>query len=477
MKGSSPPVGLKRGLTLVPTAALIVTSVIGSGVFVKARVMTCNVGEPGLVLLAYAVAGVFTLAGALTFAELGAMLPRAGGGYNYVGAAFGRFWAFLTAWGDGLRAVGASGALAVVFAIFFNDLVGGTLTPLQAKAVAVVVIIALTALALAPVRENGVVATVVTGLKVALVLGVGVAAFAFGDGTWAHFGASGAAGACEGVPASARLGVAGFGAAILGALWSYSGWTFIAMLAEEVRAPGRTLPRALIGATVFLIGLYVLVNAGYFFALSPEAVASVPETSSVASAVLVRLIGAGGAAVLAAGLLVSTGGTLHAGLLARARVLFALARDGLLPRALAALSRRARAPFAATLTLGGLALVAALSGTFDLLTDLAIFITLLFNGLAVASVYRLRRRLPDAARPYRVWGYPVVPALFLLASAYLIVNTLIATPGRALAGLGLVALGLPVYAYYARRLPPSRPEDWLGDGPSAQPEGPSSASA
>ncbi len=455
--------GLKRSLTVTPTAAIIVTSVVGSGVFVKARVMTCNVGSPGLVLLAYVVAGVFTLAGALSYAELGAMLPRAGGPYNYVGAAFGRFWAFLTAWGGILRAVGGSAALAVVFAIFFNDLVGGSLSPGQAKAVTVGVLVALTALALAPVGSNGAVASVVTGLKVTLVVGVGVAAFAFGDGTWGHFGASGAAGVCEGVPESARLGLAGFGAAIIGALWSYAGWTFITLLAEEVRDPGRTLPLALVGATGLIIGLYVLVNAGFFYALDPEVVASVSEQSSVASAVLVRLLGAGGATLLAVGLLISTFGSLHASLLTRSRLPFALARDGLLPRSLARLSARTRTPVYATLALGGLSIATALSGTFDILTDLVIFLVLLFNGLAVASVYVLRRKLPDAERPYRVWGYPVVPALFLLATLYLLVNTLIATPGRALAGLGGVALGLPIYWYYARTLPPERPEDWLGE--------------
>jgi APA family basic amino acid/polyamine antiporter len=453
---------LIRGLTLVPATALIVTNVIGTGVFVKARVMTCNVGTPWMVLLAYLLAGVLTLGGALTFAELSSMMPRSGGQYNFIGAAFGRVWAFLYGWMETLLDGAASiAAVAIVFIIFLNDLLGGTLSPLQVQLLTVGTIVAVTLLTLASMHTNGILATVITSLKVVLVAGIGVAAFVFGDGSWAHFAASGAAGACEGVSAGARLGVTGFGAAVVGALWSYNGWADISFVAEEVREPASTLPRALIGGSVLIIVLYLLVNAGYFYALAPLAVANVPEASSVAGVVMVRMLGAGGASLLTIGMMLSTFGALHSLSLAVARIPFAMARDGLLPRTFAAISPRARVPVHAILLLGACAIGFAFSGAFDVLTDLIVFMLLLFNGLAVASVYVLRRTLPDAVRPYRVWGYPVVPTLFLLATAYLMINTLLATPGRALAGVAIVALGLPLYAYYARRLPPSRPEDWL----------------
>ncbi len=453
---------LVRGLTLIPAAAIIVTNVLGTGVFVKARTMTCNVGTPWMVLLAYAVGGIFTLAGALTFAELSAMMPRAGGQYNFIGAAFGRVWAFLYGWMETLLdGAGSVAAIAIVFVIFLNDLLGGTLPPSQIQLLTFGTIALVTLLTLASMQSNGLLATVITALKVALIAGIGIAAFIFGEGSWTHFAASGAAGACEGVPLGARLGATGFGAAVIGALWSYNGWATISFVAEEVRDPGRTLPRALIGASVFIIFLYLLVNAGYFFALSPKDVANVPETSSVAGVVMVRMLGAGGASILTAGLMLSTFGALHSTSLSIARVPFAMARDRLLPDALARVSPRTRVPSRAILLLGACAIGFAFSGTFDVLTDIIVFVLLLFNGLAVASIYVLRRTLPAAARPYRVWGYPVVPALFLAATICLMVNTLIATPGRAFAGLGIVALGLPIYAYYARRLPPSRPEDWL----------------
>lgn len=460
---------LVRGLTLIPATALIVTNVIGTGVFVKARVMTCNVGTPWMVLLAYLFAGILTLGGALTFAELSAMMPRSGGQYNYIGAAFGRVWAFLYGWMETLLDGAASiAALAIVFVIFLNDLLGGTLSPLQVQMFTVGTIVAVTMLTLASMHTNGMLATVITALKVMLVAGIGIAAFAFSDGSWAHFAASGTSGACEGVSAGARLGVTGFGAAVIGALWGYNGWADISFVAEEVRDPERTVPRALIGGSVLIIGLYLLVNAGYFYALEPQAVASVPEASSVAGVVMLRMLGAGGASLLTIGMMLSTFGALHSLSLSVARLPFAMARDGLLPRTFATISPRARVPSHAILLLGACAIGFAFSGAFDVLTDLIVFMLLLFNGLAVASVYVLRRTLPDAARPYRVRGYPVVPMLFLLATAYLMINTLLATPGRALAGVGIVALGLPLYAYYARRLPPGRPEDWL-DGRKTAP--------
>ena|SRR5215210_1167757 len=466
---------LARGLTLVSATALIVGNVIGTGVFVKARVMTCNVGTPGMVLLAYAVAGVFTLAGALTFAELSAMMPRAGGQYNFIGAAFGRVWAFLFGWMETLIDGAASvAAIAMVFIIFFNDLVGGALSPSEARLLTLGTLVAVTLLSLATVHANGLLATVITVLKVLLVAGIGIAAFLFSDGAWSHYAASGAAGACEGVAASARLGMTGFGAAVIGALWSYNGWAVVSFVAEEIRAPERTLPRALVAGSMLLIGLYLLANVGYFYVLSPEAVASVAANSSVAGEVLVRLLGAGGAALMSAGLMFCSFGTLHSINLTVSRVPFAMARDGLLPRTLANISPRTRVPTRAVLLLGVCSMGFTLSGTFDLLTDLIVFALLFFNGLAIAAVYVLRRKLPNVPRPYRVWGYPAVPALFLLATLYLMINTLIATPGRALAGAGIIALGLPVYAFYARRLPSVRPEDWLGEREVPETDGPQS---
>jgi APA family basic amino acid/polyamine antiporter len=149
------------------------------------------------------------------------------------------------------------------------------------------------------------------------------------------------------------------------------------------------------------------------------------------------------------------------------RMPFAMARDGLLPRALASVSPRTKVPTRAVLLIGACGIAFVFSGTFDLITDLIVFVLLFFNGLAVASIYVLRRKLANVERPYRMWGYPVVPGLYLAATGYLMINTFISTPGRALAGIGIVALGLPIYFYYSRRLPEARPENWLGQESSS----------
>jgi len=414
--------------------------------------MMCNVGTPWMVLLAYAVAGIFTLAGALTIAEMSAMMPRSGGQYNFIGAAFGRVWAFLYGWMETLLDGAASvAAVAMVFVIFLNDLMGGELSRLNMQLLTAATIVIVILLNLATVRFNGMLASIITLLKVALVIGIGTAAFVFSDGTWANYAASGAGGSCAGVEAGARLGLAGFGAAIVSALWAYNGWADLSFVAEEVRDPGRTLPRATIFASLLVIFLYLLINAGYFYALSPTEIANSLEESSVAGLVVARLLGAAGAAALTVGLMLSTFGALHSTALSVARIPYAMARDGLLPSALGRVTQTTRVPANAILLLGACALGFAFSGTFDVLTDLIVFILLFFNGLGVASVYVLRRKLPDLERPYRTWGYPVVPALFLVASAYLMINTLLTTPLRALAGTFIVLAGLPVYVFYSRR--------------------------
>ena len=453
---------LVRGLTLVAAVAIIVSNVIGTGVFLKARVMTCNVGSPEMVTLVWVVAGLLSLAGALTYAELGAMMPRAGGEVNYLGAAYGRRWGFLYGWMQLL--VGKTGSQAAVAVAFASALAGAlgtgalaapvvtlgafSLTSLQLVAVA---LIAFTSLVnLASVATSGRIATVLTGVKVALVLGVAAAAFTYVDGTWGHFGTSGAAGACENVPAAARLGIGGFGAAMLAALWGYDGWNNMALVAGEIQNPGRNIPRGLFVGVGGVMALYVLVNVAYYFAMSPAEIASVPDGGVVAIEVMRRVVGPLGVSVMAAGLMASSFGTLHSSVLSGARIPYRLAEDGLLPRRLATLTPGTRVPVWSVVLQGVWASVLALSGSFDTLTDYVIFGSWIFYGLTISSVFVLRRTMPNAERPYRAWGYPVVPALFLVVTAFLLVNTVVTSPVNSLVGLALIALGLPVYALFSR---------------------------
>lgn len=458
--------GLVRGIGLVATTAMVVGGVIGTGVFLKARVMTCNVETPGLVITVWMVAGLLSVLGALTYAELAATMPHAGGEYVFIREAYGRVWGFLYGWTRFFVAnAGGQAALATGCAIFLNALTNGALgveyvsvhLPGYTWSFGRVQAVALTALGVvtlvncAAVSVGGRVAGVLTAFKVALVFGVGAAAFLLAPGDWAHFALSGGTAMCEGVGASARGGAAGFGAAMMGALWAYNGWNEVTYVAGEVRNPQRNLPLALIGGITTVAALYVFINVAYFYVLTPGQVASVPAASSVATEVATRFLGPVATSVMAGAMALSVFGTLQIVTLSNARVPYAMSRDGLFFTGLGSLSSLGHVPVRAIFAQSIWAGVLIVSGSFDTLTDYAVFAMLLFIALATSSVFIFRRTIPDAKRPYRTWGYPVVPGVFLLIAGWLLVNTLVTTPRQALAGLCLMLLGLPFYFYWSRR--------------------------
>lgn len=463
---------LIRGLGLAAATSIVVGSVIGTGIFLKTRVMMCNVETPGLVITAWIAAGILSMAGALTYAELAAMMPRAGGEYVFMREAYGPRMAFIYGWTQfSVAYTGSQAAKGVSFAIFLNSLAGGALDanyftlnlfgyqfPFgHLQVVALSMIILATVVNCAAVSVSGKISVVLTGIKIALVLLIGAGAFVLARGSWAHFALNGAGGTCEDVEASARVGMAGFGAAMLGALWAYDGWSNVTIVAGEVKNPQRNLPLALIGGLLIVIALYVFANLAYLYVLNPTEIASVAKSSSVATEVARkfeiggRLLGPIAVSLIAMAMMISTLGSLHTGTLSGARISYAMARDRLFFRPLAFLSPRTHVPVNALIVQGVWSCVLALSGSFDTLTDYVIFAAWIFYGMNTASVFIFRRRMPHAERPYRTWGYPVVPIVFLLVTGWLLVNTLIATPKQALIGLGLIALGLPIYEYWSRR--------------------------
>jgi APA family basic amino acid/polyamine antiporter len=458
-------VTLVRGLGLTAATSVNIANMIGTGVFLKARVMTCNVGTPGMVITVWVVAGLLALAGALTYAELTTMMPRAGGEYVFMREAYGRRWGFLFGWTQFFIArTGSQAALAVGFAIFLNILTGGALSGTYFKLhlggyefpfghlqlVALATIAITTLINCGAVSLSGKVSSVLTFVKIALVLAVGVGAFLFATGDWGHFAQSDAGGACEGVSAAARGGVAGFGAAMLGALWAYDGWNNVAPLAGEVRDPQRNLPRAFILGMLVVGALYIFVNLAYYYVLTPTEIANVSAASSVATEVASRFMGATAITLIAAALMTSSFGALHTSVLASARYPYAMSRDRLFFQSLARLSPRTHVPVRALIAQGLWSGVLALSGSYDTLTDYAIFALWIFYGLTTASVFIFRRKMPDAERPYRTPGYPFIPIVFLFVTAALLINTLWTAPVQAFTGLGLIALGLPVYWYWSR---------------------------
>lgn len=456
---------LTRGLGLVAGVSINVANMIGTGVFLKSRVMTCNVEDPLLVLAVWLGAGLLALVGALCYAEVSAMMPEAGGDYVFLRRAYGRATSFLYGWTVfAIMKTGSQAALAIAFAIFLNLASGGLLEQwsyqvtlggyaLDLGAVPMVALGAIWLTALincASIATAGRAASILTVLKIAMVLAVGIGALLLGQGDWAHLGLSGAQGTCEGVADTARGGLAGIGAAMLGALWAYDGWNNVTPLAGEVKEPQRNLPRIFFIGTAIVIALYLFANAAYFYVLTPEQVASIPATGSLATTVLQVFLGPVAVTFASLALCVSSFGALYASVLANSRVPFAMARDGLFFAALAKVSPHSHVPIRAVLAQAVWASVLALSGSYDTLTDAVIFAAWLFYGLAAASLFVFRRQLPDAPRPYRAFGYPVLPALFVLSALALLCTTFVATPRQAVVGVVLMLAGLPFYLYWTR---------------------------
>jgi APA family basic amino acid/polyamine antiporter len=459
---------LVRGLGLIAAISVNVANIIGTGVFLKARVVTCNVGSPSKALMVWVFAGLLSLAGALTYAELLALMPRAAGEYGIMRDAYGRRMGFIYGWTQFLVARTASAAgLAVGVAIFLNDLVKGvlrhsyfeyalpgghTLSFGRLEIVALSAIIVTTLINCAAVKVSGGVASVLTGMKVLLLVSLGLGAFFYADGAWGNLAMSNVGGTCEGV-AITTGGVAGLAAAMIGALWAYDGWNNLTFLAGEVKNPARNLPLALIGGGLLVMALYLFVNVSYYHVLTPTEIASVPGSSSVAAEVVRKLLGAGAVTLMAAAMMTSSFGALHASILATARVPYALAKDGLAPRSLSHVSPRTHVPIRALLFQCCLSCLTVLifSAAYDTITDYAVFALTLFYVLVTFSVFIFRRRLPDAERSYRTWGYPVVPIVFLLVSGWLIVQTIHDSPRKSAIGLGLILLALPVFYILNRR--------------------------
>lgn len=454
---------LIRGLDLADATALVAGSMIGTGVFFKAAVMSQLLGSPMLVLAAWLTAGLMSLAGALTYAELGAMLPQAGGEYNYLRAAYGKMPAFLDGW---MRAVVASAGVAALgagFATFLSAVVPmnavwasttlhlfGRAIPWQLgikELVAVATILLFGIANCAGVAFGGRLQTVLTGAKVLGVLIIIGGAYFFSNGSSANFHPA----------AEIHLsGVTAFGAAVLSALWACDGWAFMAMCAGEIKNPARNVPRALFIGVVSVLFLYALVNLAYFYALPIDQVAASNSTLHrdalpVASRVAETFFGSRGPLVISIICLVSIAGATNGVILSLARMPFAMSRDGLLGRKFGEVSEGSHVPVWSVMGITLWSCLLALSGTFDQLTDLTIFGQWIFYGLTGAAVFVLRRKMPDATRPYRTIFYPFTPLVFVACAAALVINSFSASPVESAAGILLIALGLPVYFYYHQK--------------------------
>jgi APA family basic amino acid/polyamine antiporter len=451
-----------RALSLRDAIALVLT-VIGTGVFLKTAPMAQLVGSPSKVLLAWLAAGLLSLAGALTYAELGAMMPEAGGEYVFLREAYGDLPAFLFGWS--LVMIMASGGLAAVSTALASFL--ASFVPLDAvftthdfhalgqvvhwrlgvqQVVAVAVILLFSWVNSRGIQLGRRVQWTATIAKLGGIAIIVLGAFLLSrSGSWEHLKLPVTAGI-------APTGVGAFGAAMLAALWAYQGWSNVPMVAGEIEKPERNVPRALIFGMLIVIVVYLITNLAYFYALPFSEILTSNSTAYrdalPVAARAAQTFSSYGAQIVSVAFIIAAIGALNGITMMNARVPFAMARDGLFFGPLANLSATSNVPVNAIWFQGIWACVLALSGTFDQITTSVIFAVWVFTALVGSSLFVLRRKLPAAPRRYRTPGYPVVPALFILVALWLVINTLTASPVESAAGLVLIALGLPLYFYF-----------------------------
>jgi amino acid transporter len=477
---NSSPSGLQRGLGPLMAIAITVGTVVGSGVFKKPQVVAENLPSFGWAAVVWVLGGVLAFFGALALAEVAVLFPRAGGNYVFLREGYGRLAGFLWGWVDFCIIRSASlAALATIFTESLHDVLkqaraepttNDVLGYWQQRFLTITVIMILALVNVRGVRWGGLLQFAITLVKVGSLVGIAVLPFVA------------TASASPGAPADGPrpptgMSMGGFGTAMLGVLWAYHGWMNLGPVAEEVKNPQRNLPLGLLGGVGIVIVLYLSANAAYCYVLPWDEIAAMTK-SPVATGFAIRLLGSIGGLAISAAIMFSVFGALNGNLLVAPRQLYAMGQDGLAPKSLSEIHARYHTPalaimvyavWATLLVLGGAALtqvrlpvfnlgsfeldlnVPKDKSLFDILTDFAMFGAVIFETMAVTSIFIFRRRLPDAERPYRCWGYPFVPALYVILPAIILGNFFFNQQVEAAVGVGFIALGVAVYAVMFRK--------------------------
>ncbi len=479
--------GLVRGLGPLMATAVVVGTVIGSGVFKKPQAIAEHVPNFGLAALLWVLGGVLVLLGALAYAEVSVLLPRAGGNYVFLREAYGRLFGFLWGWVDFCIIRSASlAALATIFTESLHDILrnqafqqavglpsGTHLGFWPQRLLTVAVLAGLAWVNIRGVRWGGLVQLLITLIKIGSLAAIAVLPFLVLSNWLMAPTPPDFANLRPVWPEDWRqVSLGGLGSAFLGVLWAYHGWQNLAPVAEEVRQPQRNIPMALLGGVAIIITLYLTTNLAYYLVIPRVEMAELKQTT-VATEFSLRLLGPLGAAAASAAVMCSVFGALNGNLLVGPRLLYAMGEDGLAPRALGVVHARYRTPALAIAVLAAwsslqVVTVALLTwlgwleeskSHFDRLTDFAMFGAVIFETLAVISIFIFRRRWPGVERPYRCPGYPLVPALYVILPAFVLVNMFVHERIEALAGVGFIALGAMVYGVMR-----------LGRGKTSEPE-------
>ncbi len=456
-------IGLVRGLGGWAAGAIVVGTMIGTGIFLKPSEMAAEGRSIAIVFAAWIAGAFLSMFGALSYAELGAAIPEAGGEYAYLRRAFGPVWGFLFGWMHSI--VGRPASMASIaagllrFWGFFMPAVAAPLYTFHfhlpflsghegqfvftwAQPLAVAALVVMTFVNYLGVRLGGQVQVALTFLKIAAVVAIIIVGFSKAHGSAANFHPL--------WPSSFGWGAfTGFFAALAAALWAYDGWEDLNLVGSEVQRPERNIPRALVGGVAFVAVIFMLFSAVCFYALPFAAVAT---SQHVASDVFASFAGHRAALWITLAMVISALGTLNSSTLSGARVDYAMARDGIFFRFAAAIHPKFRTPGNALIFQCCLASVMALSGTFEDLTSLFVFATWIFYGLAVVAMMRMRTTEPNLPRPYRTWGYPIVPGIFVAGAIALTITLWYARPIRSTIGFVLILLGLIFYRYWRNRV-------------------------
>jgi amino acid transporter len=424
---------LPRSLGLWSAIAVLIGSTIGSGIFRVPAGVAARLGDPGPVLLAWVLGGLIALFGALTYAELAAAMPRSGGVFAYLLEGFGPLPAFLFGWSE-LTVIRASalGAISTIFAEYLGYFI--RLSPEQVRYVAAAAVLLVGAINYVGAARAAVVMNLVTLAKYGALAGLALLAFTAGDGSVEHF--------TPAWPSGVNLSL--IGTALIAIMWTYDGWADLSFMGGEVKDPARTFPLALIIGTAGIVLVYLLINVAYIYLVPLPEMAQAKLVAATAADKIPILAGAGGA-VVSAIVMVSCFGGLNGSMMTGPRIFFAMADRGLFFKAIARVSPRFQSPSVAIWLATALGMVYVLLNDFQQLADKFILGIWPFYALAVAAVFVLRRTRPDMPRPYRTWGYPVVPILFLLASVGMVVNALVTDPVNTGVTFGIILAGVPVY--------------------------------
>ena len=444
---------LIRGLGLWSAAAVVIGDMIGTGVFLVTSDMARAVGSISLVFAAWIIGGLIVLFGAFCYAELGAAFPKAGGNYVYLNRGLGPLWGFLFGWMSSFldRPV-AMATLAAGFLRFLGFLFPVVATPLftarfgryefgftAAQPLAALVVIAATAVNYLSVRFGGSIQVLLTSLKMGAILLIVVAGVLFGTQKSIRM-----------APSVAPFGLGVIGAvltALVPVMWAFNGFNDLGDLGEEIEHPEKNIPRAIILGLLTVGGLYLLANVAYFQVLPFSAIA---QSQHVASDVVQSFAGSRGARWLTIAMAISALGALHVVVLTGARIPFAMARDGVFFQFAQRIHPTFRTPSGSLIFLGSIGAVLALSGTYEELYSLFVFAVWIFFALTAIALLRLRKTEPDLTRPYRAWGYPVTPLIFLIAAIALTANLWMVRPVRSSLGLAVLLAGIPFYYHWRK---------------------------